>query len=54
MQQMRQLQELSPERLEWMFNETEIEAKYRRSDNKRINTMKFIERIIGLFFTLTM
>lgn len=52
MQQMRQLQELSPARLEWMFNETEIEAKHRRSENRRINTMIFIERVLGLFFAL--
>ena len=46
------LKELAPERVDWVFNQTEIESEDRRREVRRINTMTFIERMAGLVFAL--
>ena len=51
-EQIARLKELAPERVDWVFRQTEIESKDRRSEVRRINTMTFIERMAGLVFAL--
>lgn len=50
--QIERLKEIAPDRVEWLFDQTQIESENRRSENKRINTMLFLERIAGLVFAL--
>lgn len=51
-EQISRLKELAPERVDWVFVQTEHESSARRDENKRINTMMFIERMAGLIFAL--
>ena len=51
-EQIARLKELAPERVDWVFHQTEIESTDRRSEVRRINTMTFIERMAGLVFAL--
>ena len=51
-EQIARLKELVPDRVDWVFDQTEIESKGRRDENKRINTMMFAERMAGLVFAL--
>ena len=51
-EQIERLKDLAPERVDWIFEQTEVESNFRRAENKRINTMTFIERIAGLVFAL--
>jgi uncharacterized membrane protein len=48
--QLEQLNKFKPEAVEWVIKQTQIEAEYRREQNKRINTFVFFERIIGQIF----
>jgi uncharacterized membrane protein len=50
--QIERLQQIMPERVDWVFNETQTEAAHRRSETTRINTFVFIERVIGQVFGL--
>jgi hypothetical protein len=34
------------------FSQTQVEAEYRRSESKRVNTFVFIERVLGQIFAL--
>ncbi len=47
-EQIARLQELAPHRVDWVFEQTQIESETRRNENIRINTLVFIERIAGL------
>lgn len=51
-EQIAQLKQIAPERVDWVFDQTQIESKFRRDETKRINTFTFIERICGLIFAL--
>ncbi|MDA8522013.1 hypothetical protein M5C95_14715 [Acidovorax sp. NCPPB 4044] len=51
-EQIGRLRELAPERVDWIFDQTEIESEYRRAETRRINTMTFAERMAGLVFAL--
>jgi hypothetical protein len=50
--QIERLKDIAPDRVEWLFDQTQIESENRRAENKRINTMLFFERIAGLVFAL--
>ena len=49
-QQLVQLKELAPNRIEWVFDQTEKEADHRRNENRRVNTLIAVERFSGLVF----
>lgn len=51
-EQIARLKELVPERVDWVFTQTEMESKSRRAENRRINSMMFAERMAGLVFAL--
>lgn len=56
-EQIARLQELVPHRVDWVFDQTQIESEGRRKENVRVNTLIFIERIAGLilaFFVVAM
>jgi uncharacterized membrane protein len=50
--QIERLQQIAPDRVEWVFEQTQLESEHRRSESKRINTMVFAERIAGLVFAM--
>lgn len=50
--QIERLQEILPDKVDWIFEQTTIESEVRRREMSRINTMVFIERIAGLLFAL--
>lgn len=45
--QIERLQQIAPERVQWVFDQTEKEAEHRRSSLRRIDWMVFIERMFG-------
>jgi uncharacterized membrane protein len=51
-EQIARLKELAPTRVDWVFEQTELESDGRRKEVRRINTMTFIERMAGLVFAL--
>lgn len=51
-EQIERLQQIAPHRVEWVFEQTQIESESRRRGNRRVNMMVFIERMAGLFFAL--
>lgn len=51
-EQIERLREIAPHRVDWVFDQTQIESDSRRTETKRINTMVFVERMAGLFFAL--
>jgi uncharacterized membrane protein len=50
--QLEQLQTFKPDAVDWVIQQTQIEAEHRRSENKRVNTFVFVERLIGQIFAL--
>jgi hypothetical protein len=48
--QLEQLQRFKPDAVDWVLNQTQLEAESRRSELRRINTLVFIERVIGQVF----
>lgn len=46
-QQIEQLHQFRPDRVDWVFEQTQAEAEYRRIETHRVNTFVFIERLIG-------
>jgi hypothetical protein len=46
------LSKFQPDKVEWVFEQTRIEAETRRAEQRRINTFVFIERIAALIFAL--
>ena len=46
------LHAIRPDRVDWVFEQTQIEAETRRSEQTRINTFIFIERISGMLAAL--
>jgi len=51
--QLEKLHLFKPDAVDWVIKQTQIEAEYRRSEGKRINTLVFIERLVGQIFALT-
>jgi hypothetical protein len=51
-EQMEKLKELDPSRIDWVFEQTQIESEFRRSEERRVNTFVFIERMVGLLLAL--
>ena len=49
--QLEKLKEIAPERVAWVFDETT--GDFRRGETRRVNTLVFTERIIGLGSGLT-
>lgn len=45
--QLEQLQKFKPEAVDWVIQQTQIEAEHRRSETIKINKYTFIERILG-------
>lgn len=50
--QIERLQAVAPGRVDWVFEQTELEAEHRRDENRRVNTMVFVERLTSLLFAL--
>jgi len=50
--QIEQLHKFRPDLVNWMFDQTQLEAEHRRKEVKRVNTMTFIEHLIGQVFAL--
>lgn len=45
--QIEQLSQFAPERVQWVFDQTQIEAEHRRAHLQRTSTQVFVERILG-------
>ncbi|MBI4680407.1 MAG: hypothetical protein HY753_04155 [Nitrospirae bacterium] len=50
--QLEQLHKFKPDAVDWLIQQTQMEAEHRRGEGKRVNTFIFIERIIGQIFAL--
>ena len=50
--QLERLQQFKPDAVDFVIEQTKIEADYRRTENHRVNTFVFIERVIGQVFAL--
>ncbi|OAK66915.1 hypothetical protein A3K87_05055 [Variovorax paradoxus] len=48
MAQIEKLQQIAPDRVSWVFDETAKEGNFRRSETTRINTFVFFERLLGI------
>lgn len=45
--QIERLQQIAPDRVGWVFDQTQIEAEHRRQHIRVVRTQVFIERILG-------
>lgn len=41
-----------PDKVDWIFDQTEKEAEFRRKNDSRVNAYIFIERLVGQIFGL--
>ena len=48
--QIQLLHQFRPDRVDWVFDQTERESEARRTEAKRVNTFIFVERILGTLF----
>lgn len=48
--QIERLHQFRPDRVDWIFEQTEREAESRRRETARLNTLIFIERFCGILF----
>lgn len=48
--QLEQLHKFKPEAVDWVIQQTQIEAEHRRSETIKINKYTFVERILGQIF----
>lgn len=48
MAQLAQLKEIHPQRVDWVFEQADVEGAFRRSETRRVNTLVAIERFGGL------
>ncbi|MFQ0992136.1 hypothetical protein [Gilliamella apicola] len=46
------LHAIRPDKVDWIFEQTEKEAEYRRKNDGRVNIFVFIERLLGQIFGL--
>lgn len=49
MAQIERLHALCPERVPWVFDEATKEGDYRRAETRRVNTLVFVEPLLGVF-----
>lgn len=54
MQQIEQIKQIHPERVDWVFQEASKEGEFRRSELRRVNTLVFAERFLGMLAGLMM
>ncbi|MGB9094830.1 MAG: hypothetical protein WCB93_12010, partial [Gallionella sp.] len=50
--QLERLHVFKPEAVDWVINQTQIEAEHRRKETSRINGYIFAEHLIGQIFAL--
>lgn len=50
--QLEKLHQFRPDLVDWVINQTQTEAEYRRSEIHRTNTFVFVERALGQIFAL--
>ena len=50
--QLERLQQFKPEAVDWVIQQTQIEAEHRRSEDKKINRYIFLGHLLGQFFAL--
>lgn len=50
--QLEQLHQFKPDAVDWVIQQTQVEAEHRRREDHRINTFIFIERVLGQVFAL--
>lgn len=46
--QIERLHQIRPDRVDWVFDQTEAESNFRRTETKRINTLVFIQRMASI------
>lgn len=46
------LHQIRPDHVDWVFEQTQIEAENRRREHRRTNLYIFIERMVGMVFAL--
>jgi hypothetical protein len=51
--QIERLHAIRPDRVDWVFDQTEAESKARRKQSARIHTFVFVERMLGLLCAFT-
>lgn len=51
-EQLERLHAFRPDKVDWIFTQTELESQSRRESQKQINRYIFIERILGQLFGL--
>ncbi|PUE09136.1 hypothetical protein B9Z51_09465 [Limnohabitans sp. T6-5] len=51
-EQIERLQQIAPGRVDWVFDQTQLESEHRRREMTRVNTLVFVERMAGLIFAL--
>lgn len=50
--QLEHLNSFKPEAVDWVIQQTQAEAEFRRGESTRINKYVFVERLIGQIFAL--
>jgi len=50
--QLEKLSRFKPDAVDWVLSQTQIEGEFRRDETKRVNTLTFIERVLGQVFAL--
>jgi type IV secretory pathway TrbD component len=48
MAQIERLREILPEKVDWVFEQAKAEGDFRRSETRRVNLFKFIDRMAGI------
>jgi hypothetical protein len=51
-EQIEKLHQIAPQRVDWVFEQTEAESRHRREEIRRVNTFVFVERLLSLLFAL--
>ncbi len=46
------LHAIRPDRVDWVFEQTQAEAEQRRAETRRVNTFIFFEHLVGNLFAL--
>ena len=50
MAQLERLHKFKPDAVQWMIEQTQVEAEHRRAENSRLNRYLFINQILGQIF----
>lgn len=48
MAQIERLLEILPEKVDWVFEQAKAEGDFRRSETRRVNLFKFVDRMAGI------